>query len=130
MLFVYPRIRCHCTHLKQFLLRREAIALYRDALRAAKVLQDTGAKREMKDWIRGEFDRWKHNTDEVSLGRGSNNTLHPFSVTKPVFILPAFPLSDIFLVSISEYVCCVAVSSVGGRFVRRKNTWGTQSSKF
>lgn len=71
----YSRICSSCLHERaificiktQFLLRREAIALYRDALRVVKRLNGTATQREMKDWIRGEFDRWKHNTDEVSL---------------------------------------------------------------
>ena len=61
------------TKKKQFLLRREAITLYRDALRSVKLLDGIAVRREMKEWVRDEFDRSKHITDEVSRELRSSN---------------------------------------------------------
>ena len=49
----------------QFLLRQQSISLYRDLLRVSRQLQDPQQKTEMRKWIRGEFDKWKHTKDEV-----------------------------------------------------------------
>ena len=58
-------VYCYSNYLEdQFILRRQTLSLYRDLLRATYGLKGEQQK-EMKVWIRGEFDRWKETTNEV-----------------------------------------------------------------
>ena len=49
----------------QFILRREAVCLYRDFLRVSREVGGSREREDMKRWVRGEFDKWKGITDEV-----------------------------------------------------------------
>lgn len=49
---------------KQFIYRRETIKLYRDFLRALKGVENLEKQLELRTWIRGEFEMWKHNHEE------------------------------------------------------------------
>ena len=51
----------------QFIQRHQAISLYKEILRALREVEDRKLRREMQVWIRGEFDKWKHTTDEVCV---------------------------------------------------------------
>lgn len=51
----------------QFLWRQQALSLYREFLRVLKGVKGAQEREEMKAWIRGEFEQWRHTTDEVSL---------------------------------------------------------------
>ncbi|KLO16999.1 hypothetical protein SCHPADRAFT_822195 [Schizopora paradoxa] len=43
--------------LKHFILRHQALALYRFAIRAARHIPDPSSRKETVLWIRGEFER-------------------------------------------------------------------------
>ncbi|XP_064105512.1 LYR motif-containing protein 2-like [Macrobrachium nipponense] len=50
--------------LKQFMLRREAILLYRNILRQAQRLPDKNQRKEIRDWTRAEFEMHRHQEKE------------------------------------------------------------------
>ena len=52
----------------QFILRREALCLYRQFLRVRRDVGGEREREEMRRWVRGEFDKWRHTTDEVRGG--------------------------------------------------------------
>ena len=49
----------------QFILSREALCLYRQFLRVSRDAGGAREREEMRRWVRGEFDKWRHTTDEV-----------------------------------------------------------------
>ena len=51
----------------QFLQRQQALSLYRDFLRAIRDIESEPQRAETKIWVRGEFEKWKHTTDEVRV---------------------------------------------------------------
>lgn len=51
----------------KFILRREAVCLYRELLRVSREVGGAREREEMRRWVRGEFDRWKHTTDEATV---------------------------------------------------------------
>ncbi|KAI9149824.1 hypothetical protein H9P43_010003 [Blastocladiella emersonii ATCC 22665] len=53
--------------LNHFILRSQALALYRNYLRHLKPLQDRGTRDEMRKWIRGEFERTRFETDTEKI---------------------------------------------------------------
>ena len=70
----YPSVLCTCskqlqcidrTFHVQFILRREALCLYREFLRVSHNVGGAREKEDMRRWVRGEFDKWRHTTDEV-----------------------------------------------------------------
>ena len=56
----------------QFILRREALCLYRQFLRVSRDAGGAREREEMRRWVRGEFDKWRHTTDEVISFSGSS----------------------------------------------------------
>ena len=61
----------------QFILRREVLCLYRQFLRVSRDVGGVREREEMRRWVRGEFDKWRHISDDV---RGS-----PFSSWSQVY---------------------------------------------
>ncbi|CAI8057030.1 LYR motif-containing protein 2 [Geodia barretti] len=67
--------------LRQFILRREALCLYRQFLRVSRDAGGAREREEMRRWVRGEFDKWRHTTDEgtvrllLTQGRQSLNDI-------------------------------------------------------
>ncbi|KAK3748808.1 hypothetical protein QZH41_016021 [Actinostola sp. cb2023] len=53
--------------LKQFLVRRQVLTLYRDIMKTLKDVQNPQHRSELKTWAREEFKQNKHEKDEVSL---------------------------------------------------------------
>ncbi|XP_053314007.1 LYR motif-containing protein 2 [Spea bombifrons] len=53
--------------LRQFVLRRQVLGLYRDILRAARKIPDPGDRRSAADWARQEFKRNKGETEQVAV---------------------------------------------------------------
>ncbi|XP_068223334.1 LYR motif-containing protein 2 [Palaemon carinicauda] len=53
--------------LKQFMLRREAIMLYRNILRQAQLLPDKTQRKEIRDWTRSEFEMHRHQEKEEAI---------------------------------------------------------------
>ncbi|KAL5010251.1 hypothetical protein ScPMuIL_012556 [Solemya velum] len=53
--------------LKQFLLRSEVLKLYRQFIRTVKEVSDSAQRKEFENWIRHDFRRNKHITDEESI---------------------------------------------------------------
>lgn len=56
-----------CIHILQFMLRQEAIKLFRDLLRTIKQIPDKESQKELRDWVRRDFELHKKYTDEVSV---------------------------------------------------------------
>jgi bacillopeptidase F (M6 metalloprotease family) len=54
-------------NLKQFLLRQEVLKLYRDLHRLIKKVPDESSKRELKQWLRDDFKKNKHQTEELQI---------------------------------------------------------------
>ena len=52
--------------LSQFIRRQQVLSLYRDLLRAARDLESARERKDARDWIRKEFETWRHTKDEVS----------------------------------------------------------------
>ncbi|KAI0778082.1 complex 1 protein-domain-containing protein [Trametes elegans] len=52
--------------LKHFILKQQAINLYRQAIRATRSIPDRNTRGETISWIRSEFERNKH-IDDVML---------------------------------------------------------------
>ncbi|KAF9478037.1 hypothetical protein BDN70DRAFT_72185 [Pholiota conissans] len=53
--------------LKHFILRQQALHLYRGAVRASKAIPDPVTRKETIAWIRDEFERNSHLTDLVLI---------------------------------------------------------------
>lgn len=49
------------------MLRQEAIKLFRDLLRTIKQIPDKESQKELRDWVRRDFELHKKYTDEVSV---------------------------------------------------------------
>ena len=49
----------------QFLVRQQVLSLYRDIQRALRKVENPKDRQELQQWARGEFERNKHQTDEV-----------------------------------------------------------------
>ncbi|KAF8481241.1 hypothetical protein DFH94DRAFT_447523 [Russula ochroleuca] len=52
--------------LKHFILKQQALSLYRTAIRASRVIPDSATRKETLSWIRAEFERNKH-ADDLDL---------------------------------------------------------------
>ncbi|CAF0910989.1 unnamed protein product [Adineta steineri] len=67
--------------LKHFIIRSQAIALYRDIMRTLLKIQDQDYRKEMRDWARIEFNRHRTLKDlgeirtQIALGRRNLNEL-------------------------------------------------------
>ncbi|KAJ2455785.1 hypothetical protein EV183_000633 [Coemansia sp. RSA 2336] len=48
---------------QQFIQRGKVIGMYRKYMRLTKRIADTSARRETRQWIRSDFERYKHETD-------------------------------------------------------------------
>ncbi|EKM83740.1 hypothetical protein AGABI1DRAFT_124070 [Agaricus bisporus var. burnettii JB137-S8] len=66
--------------LKHFILRQEALRLYRHAIRASKAVQDPVTRRDTLAWIRSEFERNRHITD-IDKIRGGRRELRQLFLT-------------------------------------------------
>ncbi|XP_037778667.1 LYR motif-containing protein 2-like isoform X1 [Penaeus monodon] len=53
--------------LKRFMLRTEAIKLYRNILRQLKKLPDKEQRKEIRDWARSDFEAHRHHEDENTI---------------------------------------------------------------
>ncbi|KIK71191.1 hypothetical protein GYMLUDRAFT_149914 [Collybiopsis luxurians FD-317 M1] len=53
--------------LKHFILRKQVLDLYRQAVRACRAIPDPSTRRETLNWIRSEFERSKNLTDVVLI---------------------------------------------------------------
>ncbi|XP_075704693.1 LYR motif-containing protein 2 [Rhinoderma darwinii] len=53
--------------LRQFLVRRQVLGLYRRILRAVRQIPDRADRGYMKDWATGEFKRNKATADEITV---------------------------------------------------------------
>ncbi|CAN2391550.1 Belongs to the complex I LYR family [Pristimantis euphronides] len=53
--------------LKQFLVRRQVLGLYRRILRAVRQIPDPADRSYMRDWARGEFKKNKAASDEITV---------------------------------------------------------------
>lgn len=51
----------------QFIQRQQTLSLYRDFLRAIRDIESEPQRAETKTWVKGEFEKWKHTTDEVCV---------------------------------------------------------------
>ncbi|KAJ2720069.1 LYR motif-containing protein 2 [Coemansia sp. Benny D115] len=49
--------------LQQFILRGKVLATYRKYMRLTKRIPDKPSRKEMRQWIRGDFDRYKNEAD-------------------------------------------------------------------
>ncbi|XP_071520966.1 LYR motif-containing protein 2 [Panulirus ornatus] len=50
--------------LKRFMLRTEAIKLYRNILRQLQHLPDKSQQKEIREWARADFETHRHHEDE------------------------------------------------------------------
>ncbi|BET00925.1 unnamed protein product [Nesidiocoris tenuis] len=53
--------------LKEFMLRKQVLQLYRDILRAIKEIPSPEDRKYMKDWAKSDFLANKHHTDEMTI---------------------------------------------------------------
>jgi hypothetical protein len=60
--------------LKRFLLRQQAIKLYKEFIRITNQVEDKSQRTELQRWVREDFQANKHHTDEeiikMHLSRG------------------------------------------------------------
>ncbi|KAJ2156934.1 hypothetical protein GGF46_004853 [Coemansia sp. RSA 552] len=49
--------------LRQFIQRGKVIAMYRQFMRLTKRIDDNEARRETRQWIRGDFERYRNESD-------------------------------------------------------------------
>ncbi|CAF0779061.1 unnamed protein product [Adineta ricciae] len=67
--------------LKHFIVRSQALALYRDVMRTVMKIEDQDYRKEIREWARSEFHRNRSLRDlgeirtQVALGRRSLNEL-------------------------------------------------------
>ncbi|CAF3357827.1 unnamed protein product [Rotaria socialis] len=67
--------------LKHFIVRSQVVALYRDIMRTLLKIDDRDYQKEMREWTRTEFNRYRKLTDlgeirtQVALGRRHLNEL-------------------------------------------------------
>ncbi|MPC16803.1 LYR motif-containing protein 2-like isoform X2 [Portunus trituberculatus] len=59
----------HTMSLKRFMLRTEAIKLYRNILRQLQHLPDKTQRAEIKEWARHDFEAHRHHEDEETIKR-------------------------------------------------------------
>ncbi|KAJ1934819.1 hypothetical protein EC988_008685, partial [Linderina pennispora] len=52
---------------QQFIQRGKVIAMYRKYMRLTKRIPDKNDKREMRQWIRGDFDRYRSEADTQKI---------------------------------------------------------------
>ncbi|KAJ2712593.1 hypothetical protein H4S00_005715, partial [Coemansia sp. D1744] len=48
---------------QQFIQRGQVIGMYRKYMRLTQRIADKTTRKETREWIRGDFDRYKHETD-------------------------------------------------------------------
>ena len=48
----------------QFILSCEALCLYREFLRVSRDVGGDREREDMRRWVKGEFNKWRHTTDE------------------------------------------------------------------
>ncbi|CAH2047502.1 unnamed protein product, partial [Iphiclides podalirius] len=53
--------------LKQFMLRREVLKLYREIFRTIRQIPEESTRIELKDWARTDFKNNKHHSDEATI---------------------------------------------------------------
>ncbi|KAK3864796.1 hypothetical protein Pcinc_029537 [Petrolisthes cinctipes] len=55
--------------LKRFMLRVEALKLYRNVLRQAQQLPDPTQRQDVQEWVRADFETHRHHQDEETIKR-------------------------------------------------------------
>ncbi|KAJ3813655.1 hypothetical protein EV368DRAFT_34042 [Lentinula lateritia] len=71
--------------LKHFILRQQVLDLYRQSVRACRVIPDRNTRRETLGWIRGEFERNRNLLDvtdieeKMKLGRRELKQILPWT---------------------------------------------------
>lgn len=55
--------------LSRFILRQQSLKLYKDFMKSLKLVEDIEQRKELYLWIRQEFEKNKHYTDEVNVGK-------------------------------------------------------------
>ncbi|KAG7156463.1 LYR motif-containing protein 2-like [Homarus americanus] len=58
------RLPLNTLSLKRFMLRTEAIKLYRNILRQLQHLPDKSQRKEIQEWARADFEAHRHHEDE------------------------------------------------------------------
>jgi len=53
--------------LRQFMLRSQAISLYREALRTIKLIENPSDREYLKKWVRDDFEANRHHEDEATV---------------------------------------------------------------
>ncbi|KAJ2062465.1 LYR motif-containing protein 2 [Coemansia sp. RSA 455] len=49
--------------LQQFIQRGQVLSMYRKYMRLTKQIPDKSSRRELREWIRGDFDRYRTESD-------------------------------------------------------------------
>ncbi|KAG8285454.1 LYR motif-containing protein 2 [Homalodisca vitripennis] len=53
--------------LKQFMLRKQVLKLYRDTLRSIRQVPDRDSQLELRKWARQDFENNKHLEEEITI---------------------------------------------------------------
>ncbi|ETW87427.1 hypothetical protein HETIRDRAFT_306094 [Heterobasidion irregulare TC 32-1] len=76
----------HQPTLKHFILKQQALDLFRSAIRASRSIPDVVAREETIVWIRAEFERKRHLQDvaaiEDALKAGRRDMKHYFPASR------------------------------------------------
>jgi len=51
--------------LRQFMMRSQALSLYREALRAIKLVDNESERDYLRKWVRDDFEANRHHTEEA-----------------------------------------------------------------
>jgi len=51
--------------LRQFMMRSQVLSLYREALRAIKLVDNESERDYLRKWVRDDFEANRHHTDEA-----------------------------------------------------------------
>ncbi|EDO41072.1 predicted protein [Nematostella vectensis] len=61
------RLPTKALSLKQFMVRRQVLGLYRDLMKALNKIPDKNHQKELKEWTREEFKQNKTETDPAAI---------------------------------------------------------------
>jgi len=53
--------------LRQFMMRSQVLSLYREALRAIKLVDNESERDYLRKWVRDDFEANRHHTDEAVI---------------------------------------------------------------
>lgn len=51
----------------QFMLRQEVLKLYRELFRTIKRVPDTSSQKDLREWVRSDFQTNRNHTDELTI---------------------------------------------------------------